>query len=142
MKKILLFEGAGCVPCGDLENCRIRTAFTNDEGKQIYLEIIGCETTKHSAPKFQQFRNYGFIDHAFTITEEEPNYHEFPFVRNFSFEYTRAEILKFVNSKLNCSFEVIATDNRHTETAYRVHRERGSYNLMDDYLQEVGNNAE
>lgn len=142
MKKVLLFEGAGCVPRGDLENCRIRTAFINDEGKQIYLEILGMETTKSSAPKFQQFTNYGFIDHAFTITEEEPNYHEFPFVRNFSFEYTRAEILKLVNSKLNCSFNEIIICNDHTPGAYRVHRERGSYNLMEDYLQEVGNNAE
>ena len=142
MKKTLLFEGAGCVPRGDLENCRIRTAFTNDEGMQIYLEIIGCETTKTSAPKFQQFRNYGFIDHAFTITEGEPNYHEFQFVRNYSFEYTRANILDFVNSKLGCSFDEIAIDNRHTETAYRVHREHGQFDLMEDYLKEVGNNAE
>ena len=31
MKKTLYFEGAGCVPRNDVENCRIRTAFTNKD---------------------------------------------------------------------------------------------------------------
>lgn len=39
-KKVLYFEGAGCAPCNDVENCRIRTAFTNKEGKKIYIEFI------------------------------------------------------------------------------------------------------
>jgi len=44
--KTLYFECAGCVPCGEVENCRIRTAFHNDEGKAIYLEVTGNERTK------------------------------------------------------------------------------------------------
>lgn len=47
MKKTLYFEGAGCVPCNDVENCRIRTAFTNKEGKKIYIEFLsGYKHTK------------------------------------------------------------------------------------------------
>lgn len=38
-KKVLYFEGAGCVPCNDVENCRIRTAFTNKEGKKFILNL-------------------------------------------------------------------------------------------------------
>lgn len=30
--KTLYFEGAGCIPANDVENCRIRTAFTNKAG--------------------------------------------------------------------------------------------------------------
>ena len=37
MSKVLYFEGAGCVPCNDVENCRIRTAFTNNEGEKVYI---------------------------------------------------------------------------------------------------------
>lgn len=32
MKKTLYFEGAGCVPCNDVENCRIRRGFWHDGG--------------------------------------------------------------------------------------------------------------
>lgn len=41
MSKILYFEGAGMegTQKNDVENCRIRTAFTNDLGEKIYLEV-------------------------------------------------------------------------------------------------------
>lgn len=39
MSKTLYFEGAGCISAGEVANCRIRTAFTNDDGKKT-------ETTK------------------------------------------------------------------------------------------------
>lgn len=133
MKNILLFEGAGCVPRGDLENCRIRTAFTNDEGKQIYLEIIGMETTKTSAPKFQQFTNYGWADHCFYITDDKCSSIGLQIQRNYSFEYCRAEILRFVNTKLHCSFDGIAISDGCAPGAYRVFGENNKYNFMEDY---------
>ncbi|MFG6378277.1 MAG: hypothetical protein K1W19_08190 [Lachnospiraceae bacterium] len=47
MKKTLYFEGAGCVSCNDVENFRIRTAFTNKGGKKtrcsrLYRKKICC----------------------------------------------------------------------------------------------------
>lgn len=133
MKKTLLFEGAGCVPRGDLENCRIRTAFTNDEGKQIYLEILGMETTKSSAPKFQQFTNYGWADHCFYIGEDNAPEFILPIQRNGSFEYCRAEILRFVNTNLHCSFDDIDISNGCAPGAYRVFGDKSKYNFMEDY---------
>lgn len=133
MKKILLFEGAGCVPRGDVENCRIRTAFTNDEGKQIYLEIIGMETTKTSAPKFQQFTYYGWADHCFLIHDGDSHGAAFPVERNGSFEYSRAEILRFVNATLHCSFDDIAISNGCNPGEYRVFKEHSGYNFMEEY---------
>ena len=47
MKKTLYFEGAGWGHCNDVENCRIRTAFTNKDGKKIYIEFLsGYKYTK------------------------------------------------------------------------------------------------
>ena len=133
MKKVLLFEGAGCVPRGDLENCRIRTAFTNDEGKQIYLEILGMETTKSSAPKFQQFTNYGWVDHCSYITDDDCSGIILPIQRNGSFEYCRAKILRFVNTKLHCSFDDLAISDGCAPGAYRVFGNQNKYNFMEDY---------
>lgn len=57
MKKTLYFEGAGCVPCGEVENCRIRTAFRDADGRAIYLEITSIEVTKHTSKMYKHFRN-------------------------------------------------------------------------------------
>jgi len=40
--KPLFFEGAGCVERGELENCRIRTAFTNDKGVIYVIDNKPC----------------------------------------------------------------------------------------------------
>ena len=45
-KKILYFEGAGCISAGEVANCRIRTAFTNNDGKKIYIEFTSYTVTK------------------------------------------------------------------------------------------------
>ena len=58
MSKTLYFEGAGCVPRGDLENCRIRTAFHLDNGKRVYLEISGFEADSRYKGKYK-FIGYG-----------------------------------------------------------------------------------
>lgn len=143
MKKTLLFEGAGCVPCGDLENCRIRTAFTNDEGKRIYLEISGIETGKHTAPIYSHYTNAGHVWHCFYITDEVPNddcnMHRISdkngkTLEHSHFEYCRAEILRFVNDKLHCSFEAIEIANWRTPGHYRVFGDGWKEKiLMEDY---------
>lgn len=143
MKKILLFEGAGCVPRGDVENCRIRTAFTNDEGKQIYLEITGSETTKHTPEHLKEYTNAAHVWHCFYITDETPNDdcnlhricepHGKKSLELVNFEYSRAGILRFVNATLHCSFDDIAISNGYEPGEYRVFKEHSGYNFMEEY---------
>lgn len=143
MKKILLFEGAGCVPRGDVENCRIRTAFTNDEGKRIYLEITGSETTKHTPEHLKEYTNAAHVWHCFQCTDETPNddcnLHRLrdpkgKAFERYNFEYSRAGILEFVNKNLHCSFEAIEVCDGYEPGAYRVHGDKhGIRNLMEEY---------
>ena len=65
-KKVLYFEGAGCVPCNDVENCRIRTAFTNKEGKKVYIEFISGY--KHTVVEYG--KNGRKLKHPKTISED------------------------------------------------------------------------
>ena len=127
--RTLFFEGAGCVPRGDVENCRIRTAFTNDDGDMVYLELSGMEVTKNTAPKFQNFQNCAFVDYCYILSEGKVN-HRYDNGR-VNFEYCKQEILNFVNGYLHCSFEnIIITDEFD---GYRVHKDRGGYNLMEHF---------
>ena len=131
MKKVLYFEGAGCVPRGEVENCRIRTAFHNDKGEAIYLEITGFEVTKNSRPSLKKYTNAGFIDFCFYIKgDDDANKHVIKGMRDKDFEYTKAEILNIVNS-LGCSFDevVILPDL----AGYRVHGDHGQYNFGDEF---------
>lgn len=127
--KRLFFEGAGCVPRGDVENCRIRTAFINDDGDTVYLELSGFETNKYTQKMFSQFENVAFVDHCYIHSDGDS-------IRRYDlgkvkFEYCKEEILNFVNGYLHCSFEkIIITDEFD---GYRVHKDRGGYNLMDDF---------
>lgn len=128
--KTLYFEGAGCVPVGEVENCRIRTAFTNNNGKQIYLEITGLE--KKNKKGESEF--IGFIDSCHYITNENPNDDENKnriYPRNGeTFKYTKENILKFVNS-LSCNFDavVILPDLG----GYRVFKEKDGHNFGDKF---------
>ena len=125
MKKTLYFEGAGCVPCGEVENCRIRTAFRDADGRAIYLEITSIEVTKYTSKMYKHFRNVGFIDACFYIDDEYE-----PIERGYAFEYTKANILQVVNS-LGCSFdEVVILPNL---AGYRVFRDDG-YNFGDEFV--------
>lgn len=130
MKK-LDFEGAGCVECGEVENCRIRTAFHSDKGEAIYLEMTGIEVTKHSSKSLQKYTFAGFVDSChYILGDDDENKHSI-YHRNLkTFEYTKAEILNFVNS-LGCSFDevVILPDL----AGYRVFKDNGGYNFGDEF---------
>lgn len=141
--KTLYFEGAGCVPRGDVENCRIRTAFSLDNGKKVYLEITGSEVTKRMAPRFQKFKNAAFIDHCHYIYASYDDENDHKVYRGYGtavertgneFEYTHENILKFVNS-LGASFDevVILPDL----AGYRVHGKGRTYNLGDEFYYDV-----
>jgi hypothetical protein len=132
--KTLYFEGAGCVPRGDVSNCRIRTAFHLDNGNSVYLEISGMETTRSTAPCYQNFTNYGVIDHCFCIsgTWDDGTSHHKAVRSGFAFEYSQAGILEFVNS-LGASFDsfMVLPDL----AGYRVHGDgRNAYNFADEFI--------
>lgn len=136
MGKTLYFEGAGMQDSirGDVENCRIRTAFSNDKGQKIYLEIMGVEVTKHTKKSWQGYKNVGFVDYCFFITGGRDDCNKSRIDKeNQSFEYTKANILRFVNS-LGCSFDevVILPDL----AGYRVFKDGSGYNYGDKFNYE------
>lgn len=123
--KVLYFEGAGWsdadISKATIGNCRIRTAFHLDDGRAVYLEIVGSERTKHSSPRVYQWQYTGFVTDCFYITDDVPNddcnKHRVTIPgtllrkreaveHNVRFEYTEAEILRFVNS-LGAGFDAI-----------------------------------
>lgn len=123
--KVLYFEGAGWsgadISKATVGNCRIRTAFHLDDGRAVYLEIIGSEREKNSSPMIYQWQYTGFVTDCYYITDDRPNddcnKHRVMLPRrrgakrvtvenNTYFEYTEAEILRVVNS-LGASFTAI-----------------------------------
>ena len=78
MEKVLWFEGAGCegTQRNDVPNCRIRTAFMNDEGRWVYLEITEARINKEQAKSFagaagwKAGDSYCHIDSAHYITDD------------------------------------------------------------------------
>ena len=135
MKKVLYFEGAGCVPSNDVENCRIRTAFTNKEGKKIFIEFLsGCKVTKVEYgengrklknPKYITENGYIACDSCHYITDDpeidDYNCSRLVCERNSNIErkkYTKENILAFVNEYCNADFdEIIILDDL---AGYRV----------------------
>ncbi len=105
MPKTLYFEGAGCVPRGEVENCRIRTAFHHYNGRGIYVEIIGNDVPKGKRSVMPYWavniKEYAGIvtDCFFTDDHKYFNTHTV-------FEYTKKNILDFVNS-LGGDFEEV-----------------------------------
>ena len=131
-RRTLYFEGAGCAPRADVPNCRIRTAFHLDNGTAVYLEISGMETTRCTAPIYENFKNYGVIDHCFCITgtwDDGTSRHKTE-RSGFAFEYCMDEILRFVNS-LGASFDSVEV--LPDLAGYRVHADKGGYNYGDEF---------
>lgn len=131
--KTLYFEGAGCVPRGDVENCRIRTAFKNDKGQRFYLELTGIETHEKSTERHKQFTNIGFVDFCYELGAdgEKLRYD----IEKQNYEYSKAGILEFVNTELGCSFDAIkVTDVFY---GYHVHG-KGRTNFMEDHNFDSG----
>ena len=160
MKRILYFEGAGCVPRGEVENCRIRTAYRNKFGEIVYLEMLSTntayefETDKNGNRKKKEINGaFGHIDFCHkTIIEQDENgnsvwsdcnkyRYSYPLRArdnvNYNFEYTKAGILEMVNTYFDGDFDevVILPDL----AGYRVHADKYNrvdcpYNLMDDFV--------
>lgn len=148
MKKILYFESAGMegTQRNDVENCRIRTAFTNNEGKKIYLELGGNEISKYNK-QYDQYKDFEIgtaimhIDFCFYITDDpeidDCNKSRITLDENMKLIlYTKKNILNLVNENLNCSFEEVVI--LPWLSGYYVHsgshtRTSKDYNMMDDF---------
>lgn len=126
MKKILYFEGAGCVPCNNVENCRIRTAFTNKEGRKIYIEFLSVyKHTRKGNGEVVPELGYLSCDACFYITDnpeiDDCNKSRLACERNQEIEkvkYTKENILAFVNAHCNTDFdEIVVLDDL---AGYRV----------------------
>ena len=129
VKKVLYFEGAGCVERGDVENCRIRTAFRNDEGKAFYLEMSGIEPYKKMPERWRAYENIGFVDYCYELGEDGEKFRAD--VEDHNFEYSKQNILDFINMELECSFtDIVIADTFYD---YRVHKDGGGYNFMEDH---------
>ena len=127
--KTLIFEGAGWTDADtskatDVTNCRIRTRLRNNSGRVIYLEMGCChfENPKY-APEYAKGLNYAtHIDHLFYCDSKWDNRRNFSRelqpLTNIHFEYSKENILKFVNEKLNCSFDNMVVYNNNE---VRVH---------------------
>lgn len=131
--KVLFFEGAGCAERGDLENCRIRTAFRNDEGKAFYLELSGIESYKKMPERWRAFQNIGFVDYCYELGKDGEKLRAD--IEDHNFEYSKQNILDFVNMELGCSFtDIVIADMFY---GYRVHKDGGGYNFMEDHDWDV-----
>ena len=148
MKKTLYFEGAGCVPCNDVENCRIRTAFTNKEGKKIYIEFLsgykhtkiefGKNGRKLKNPKWISEDGYLICDFCHYITDDpeidDCNKSRLNCERNQGIgkvKYTKENILAFVNKYCNADFdEIVVLDDL---AGYRVFADANKCNTSKGY---------
>jgi hypothetical protein len=127
----LIFEGAGWEKAessikSGVGNCRIRTRIRNNDGRMIYLEM-GCMdySKKHKSKIPLQFRDYGivgFVDHVFYADSKwDSNRSYSQGLRESNrknFEFSKEEIVKFVNENLNCSFDNMEVVN---DNSVRVH---------------------
>lgn len=132
MNKTLYFEGAGSVISGEYNglNCRIRTAFHNNDGKMIYLELNGCHPNAYQIKeakknKAKLLSTYMYVAHAHYITDDpgiddcnNSRIDTITYDEMLKIDYTLDNIKEFVNQYCNCSFDaVVILDNL---AGYRV----------------------
>ena len=157
MGRTLYFEGAGCegTNVNDVENCRIRTAFSVPDGREFYLELLsGYENYRnyeipwelYGIPRtkkrngwdyYTQFSNMIIVDFCFEIHNGNGDCNNFrhPIERKRTMlPYTKANILRLVNENLGGDFTDVVI--LPWLSGYRVHSDnpKQKYNLMDDYV--------
>lgn len=143
-EKVLYFDGAGFedadISRATVGNCRIRSAFSLDDGRRVYLELIATQRSEKEKRSAVKWEYTGFVDSCHFITDDEENddCNRHPFPRESlpaSFEYSFNGILELVNS-LGASFDRIEVLN--TLGGYRVFSDcSGSgvnaYNYGDEF---------
>jgi len=138
--KTLYFEGAGWPDADsskatDVGNCRIRTAFTNDKGQKIYLEISQAPAFNNKGKRIDgEYRMY--ISHIFYITGDRDDENKNRIPRDWdeirTHDYTKENIVAWVNKNLNCSFYTMEVLD--WMEGYNVHADNRGYNLMDNHI--------
>lgn len=115
---VLIFEGAGWAKAehNGVGNCRIRTRIKNRDGRLIYLEMGGNQFSKVVMPKYAEGLNFvARIDHCYYSDAEWDSRSCYSkaleHLRFKNFEYTKENILDFVNESLNCSFDSMEVVN-------------------------------
>ena len=133
MNRTLYFEGAGWDGANAEHNglnCRIRTAFHNNDGKMIYLELNGAHSLKEHIKAAKENKltlpsTYMYVDFAHYITDDpeiddcnDSRIKTIAYDEMLKTEYTLENIRDFVNAQFNCSFDnVVILDNL---AGYRV----------------------
>lgn len=141
-EKVLYFEGAG-IPEADVSvatvgNCRIRTAFHLNDGRPVYLEILGIKNNRDfrcnvpcSLPYVPKYA--GFIESCHYISGSSndccKNRIDFNEYISKIIDYSFNGICQFVNS-LGCSFDRIEVLNNLD--GFRVFKDRFDYSV-DSY---------
>lgn len=119
VNKTIKFEGAGWAGADtskatDMKNCRVRTTFINDRGQKIYLEI-GCVDNRKRTSKARDYQHMDMpwhISHIFyTKDKSESRSTDFDHAWKQTKEFTKENVLKFLNRECNASFENIETIN-------------------------------
>jgi len=139
--KTLIFEGAGWADADtskatDVTNCRIRTRLRNNSGRVIYLEILCCHfENPKTTPEWAKGMNYtAYIDSVFYSDSKWDNNRNFSRdlqpLTNIHFEYNKDNILKFVNEKLNCSFDNIVIYNNGEVRVHNSEEPLYTHNLV------------
>ena len=139
MKKIktLYFEGAGWEGADSskatIGNCRIRTAFRNNNKKCIYLEMSALPIYK----KKTILRYAISIDHLFYITgdKQDENINRIPYNRQdlkANYVYSIESITNWINKYLNCNFDRIMV--LPFLAGYRVHKNNSEYNFAENFI--------
>lgn len=152
--KTLFFEGAGWDGCKaeyNNINCRIRTAFHNNDGKMIYIEIFGVHPNQHALKKAKTKgetlpTTHLYIDEAFYITDDnsvddcnENRIKVIDYKEQQKIEYTLENIRDFINNNFNCSFDSVAVlDNLARFKVFADVKQDGlgtskSYNFGDTF---------
>ena len=159
--KTLVFEGIGIphtVP-NEIDNCRIRTCFLDNNQKPVFLELEGWGTNKSGTRLKIEYHkrkrvNAGFVGSAFYISEDQPG-QDLPVIRDvvtssgykfskfseridcsnwFTFRYTEAGIIKFINDVFEVQFDAIKIVNEGYRVINYDHKKQcTSYNLGDMY---------
>lgn len=121
--RTLFFEGAGWDGCKaeyNNINCRIRTAFHNNDGKKIYIEINGVHPNQYALKEAKANgetlpTTHLYVDIAFYITDDnsvddcnESRIKTIDYKEQQKIEYTLENIRDFINNNFNCSFESVA----------------------------------
>lgn len=162
MEKVLWFEGAGCENTwrNDVPNCRIRTAFMNDEGRWVYLELMAGGINREQARSYagkagwKAGDQYCHVDSAHYITDDpaiddcnenrlEADVHsgwhrwywggcEGGNIYETLKPYTMDGILRVVNEDCHASFDrIMVADLLAGFRAFNDEGERGTYSAYN-----------